>query len=64
MTHILFGKTTKRVLNMNRWRTKASTGYTFKIDKKSTQLVAFLQKGRNLQEFHKKTKFCFMTCFC
>jgi lycopene beta-cyclase len=55
-------KTTKRVINIGTaggW-TKASTGYTFKnSDKKSTQLVAFLQKNRNLQEFHKKTKFWF-----
>jgi lycopene beta-cyclase len=55
-------KTTKRVLNIGTaggW-TKASTGYTFKnSDKKSTQLVAFLQEGKALHEFHKRTKFWF-----
>jgi lycopene beta-cyclase len=55
-------KTTKRVLNIGTaggW-TKASTGYTFKnSDKKSTQLVAFLQKSKELREFHTKTKFWF-----
>jgi lycopene beta-cyclase len=53
-------KTTKRVINIGTaggW-TKASTGYTFKnSDKKSTQLVAFLQKERDLRQFHIKTKF-------
>jgi lycopene beta-cyclase len=40
-----------------RW-TKASTGYTFKnSDKYSTQLVKFLEQGRNLKKFHHKTKF-------
>lgn len=55
-------KTTKRVLNIGTaggW-TKASTGYTFKkSDKKSTQLVAFLQEGKDLREFHKRSKFWF-----
>ncbi|CAM2863190.1 lycopene cyclase family protein [Flavobacterium frigoris] len=55
-------KTTNRVLNIGTaggW-TKASTGYTFKnSDKKSTQLVAFLQEGKDLRQFHKKTKFWF-----
>lgn len=55
-------KTTKRVLNIGTaggW-TKASTGYTFKnSDKKSTQLVAFLQQGKDLKQFHTKTKFWF-----
>jgi lycopene beta-cyclase len=38
--------------------TKASTGYTFKnSDKYSTQLVKFLEQGRNLKKFHHKTKF-------
>jgi lycopene beta-cyclase len=55
-------KNTKRVLNIGTaggW-TKASTGYTFKnSDKKSTQLIAFLQKEHDLRSFHKKTKFWF-----
>ncbi|MGO4817239.1 lycopene cyclase family protein [Flavobacterium sp. W22_SRS_FP1] len=53
-------KNTKRVLNIGTaggW-TKASTGYTFKnSDKKSTQLIAFLQIEHDLSKFHKKTKF-------
>ncbi|NGY36774.1 lycopene cyclase [Flavobacterium sp. XN-5] len=55
-------KTTKRVLNIGTaggW-TKASTGYTFKkADKRSTQLVAFLQEEKDLRQFHKKSKFWF-----
>jgi lycopene beta-cyclase len=40
--------------------TKASTGYTFKnSDKKSTELVAFLQFETDFRKFHKKTKFWF-----
>jgi lycopene beta-cyclase len=53
-------KNTKRVLNIGTaggW-TKASTGYTFKnSDKKSTQLIAFLQTEQDLWKFHKKNKF-------
>ncbi|MBW4361194.1 lycopene cyclase family protein [Flavobacterium taihuense] len=53
-------KNTKRVLNIGTaggW-TKASTGYTFKnSDKKSTELVAFLQTEKDFKSFHKKTKF-------
>lgn len=55
-------KNTKRVLNIGTaggW-TKASTGYTFKnSDKKSTQLVAFLQTEHDLTKFYKKNKFWF-----
>ncbi|AWK03544.1 lycopene cyclase [Flavobacterium crocinum] len=56
-------KNTKRVLNIGTaggW-TKASTGYTFKnSDKKSTQLVEFLQnENLNLKNFHKKSRFWF-----
>lgn len=56
-------KNTKRVLNIGTaggW-TKASTGYTFKnSDKKSTQLVAFLQnKSLQMSSFHKKNRFWF-----
>jgi lycopene beta-cyclase len=55
-------KNTKRVLNIGTaggW-TKASTGYTFKnSDKKSTQLIAFLQTEQHLWKFHKKNKFWF-----
>ena len=55
-------KNTQKVLNIGTaggW-TKASTGYTFKSsDKKSTQLVAFLQTETDLRKFHKKTKFWF-----
>ncbi|OXB06522.1 lycopene cyclase family protein [Flavobacterium pectinovorum] len=56
-------KNTKRVLNIGTaggW-TKASTGYTFKnSDKKSTQLVAFLQdKNLKMSSFHKKNRFWF-----
>jgi hypothetical protein len=53
---------TKNVLNIGTsggW-TKASTGYTFKnSDKKSSELVAFLQRETNFTKFHKKTKFWF-----
>ncbi|PWA06588.1 lycopene cyclase family protein [Flavobacterium psychrotolerans] len=53
---------TKNVINIGTsggW-TKASTGYTFKnADKKSTELVAFLQKENDFRKFHKKTKFWF-----
>lgn len=55
-------KNTKRVLNIGTaggW-TKASTGYTFKnADKKSSQLVAFLEKETDFKKFHRKTKFWF-----
>lgn len=51
---------TKHVLNIGTaggW-TKASTGYTFKnSDKKSSQLVSFLQTETDLTKFYKKTKF-------
>ena len=53
---------TKNVINIGTsggW-TKASTGYTFKnSDKKSSELVAFLQRETNFTKFHKKTKFWF-----
>jgi lycopene cyclase-like protein len=53
---------TKNVLNIGTsggW-TKASTGYTFKnSDKKSSKLVAFLQRETDFTKFHKKTKFWF-----
>jgi lycopene beta-cyclase len=53
---------TKRVLNIGSaggW-TKASTGYTFKnADKKSTQLVQFLQNKTDFKQFHKINKFWF-----
>tara|TARA_R110000868_G_scaffold26958_4_gene103148 strand:+ start:6540 stop:7691 length:1152 start_codon:yes stop_codon:yes gene_type:complete len=55
-------KNTLRVLNMGTaggW-TKASTGYTFKnSDKKSTDLIAFLQNETDFKKFHKRTKFWF-----
>lgn len=62
-------RNTERVLNIGTaggW-TKASTGYTFrKSDKKSTQLVAFLQTQNTkpstpikMSSFHKKDKFWF-----
>ncbi|MCD0474240.1 lycopene cyclase [Flavobacterium sp. EDS] len=62
-------RNTKRVLNIGTaggW-TKASTGYTFrKSDKKSTQLVAFLETQNTkpstpikMSSFHKKDKFWF-----
>lgn len=51
---------TKNVINIGTsggW-TKASTGYTFKnSDKKSSELVAFLQSETDFTKFHKKTKF-------
>jgi hypothetical protein len=48
MTCYPFGKKKQpNVLDCRGW-TKASTGYTFKIDKKSTQLVAFLQEEKDL----------------
>ncbi|WP_417990825.1 lycopene cyclase family protein [Flavobacterium sp. LB3R33] len=53
---------TKNVLNIGTsggW-TKASTGYTFKnSDKKSSELVAFLQRETDFTKFHKRTKFWF-----
>jgi lycopene cyclase-like protein len=53
---------TKNVINIGTsggW-TKASTGYTFKnSDKKSSQLVSFLQTETDFMKFHKKTKFWF-----
>lgn len=53
---------TKNVLNIGTsggW-TKASTGYTFKnSDKKSSELVAFLQKETDFTKFNRKTKFWF-----
>ncbi|KFF07504.1 lycopene cyclase family protein [Flavobacterium reichenbachii] len=60
-------KNTKRVLNIGTaggW-TKASTGYTFKnSDKKSSELVEFLQNKKSSEElkmasFYKKNKFWF-----
>ncbi|WP_426483490.1 lycopene cyclase family protein [Flavobacterium sp. 2] len=56
-------KNTKRVLNIGTaggW-TKASTGYTFKnSDKKSSQLVEFLQnESLKMKDFHKKSRFWF-----
>jgi lycopene beta-cyclase len=51
---------TKNVINIGTsggW-TKASTGYTFKnSDKKSTELVSFLQTETDFKKFHKRTKF-------
>jgi hypothetical protein len=53
---------TKNVINIGTsggW-TKASTGYTFKnSDKKSTDLVSFLQTKTDFTKFHKKNKFWF-----
>ena len=53
---------TKNVINIGSaggW-TKASTGYTFKnSDKKSTELIAFLQKQTDFTKFHKRNKFWF-----
>lgn len=63
-------KNTKRVLNIGTsggW-TKASTGYTFKnSDKKSSELVSFLQKDSSpeasgsfkMKNFHRKSRFWF-----
>ena len=55
-------KNTKKVLNIGTaggW-TKASTGYTFKnADKKSSQLVRFLQQDTDLRKFHRKNRFWF-----
>ena len=53
---------TVRLLNIGSaggW-TKASTGYTFKnADKKSTQLVRFLETQSDFRQFHKMSKFWF-----
>lgn len=55
-------KNSKRVLNIGTaggW-TKASTGYTFKnSDKKSSQLIAFLQQETDFRKLHRKNKFWF-----
>lgn len=52
----------KRVLQIGTaggW-TKASTGYTFKkTEKKTTELVRFLLKGKDFKTFYKKDKFWF-----
>lgn len=63
MTCFPFWKSnTKRLLNIGSaggW-TKASTGYTFKnADKKSTQLVQFLQTKNDFRKFHTINKFWF-----
>ena len=51
---------TQNVINIGTaggW-TKASTGFTFKnSDKKSTELVSFLETQTDFKKFHKKTKF-------
>jgi len=51
---------TKNVINIGTaggW-TKASTGFTFKnSDKKSTELVSFLEKENDFRKFYSKTKF-------
>lgn len=53
---------TENVLNIGTsggW-TKASTGYTFKnSDRKSTELIAFLERETDFTKFHTKTKFWF-----
>jgi lycopene beta-cyclase len=53
---------TKNVINIGTsggW-TKASTGYTFKnSDKKSSELVSFLQTETDFTKFYKKSKFWF-----
>ncbi|MBP6182007.1 lycopene cyclase family protein [Flavobacterium sp.] len=53
---------TKNVINIGTsggW-TKASTGYTFKnSDKKSSELVSFLQTETDFTKFHKRNKFWF-----
>lgn len=53
---------TKNILNIGSsggW-TKASTGYTFKnSDKKSSQLIEFLQVENDFRKFHKINKFWF-----
>ena len=53
---------TVRLLNIGSaggW-TKASTGFTFKnADKKSTQLVRFLETQSDFRQFHKMSKFWF-----
>lgn len=58
----LWKANTKNIINIGTsggW-TKASTGYTFKnSDKKSSELVAFLQRETDFTKFHKKTKFWF-----
>ena len=55
-------KNTQNVINIGTaggW-SKASTGFTFmSSDKKSTDLVAFLQKETDFRKFHKKSKFWF-----
>ena len=51
---------TKNLINIGTsggW-TKPSTGYTFKfIDKKSSQLLSFLEKQNDFRKFEKKTRF-------
>ncbi|MNQ89530.1 Lycopene cyclase protein [compost metagenome] len=61
--HPFWKKNTKKVLNIGTaggW-TKASTGFTFRnSDKKSSELVEFLQKENfKMTSFHKKSRFWF-----
>ena len=61
MTCFPFWKSnTKNVLNIGTsggW-TKASTGYTFRnSDKKSSELIDFLETATDFRKFHEKTKF-------
>ena len=53
---------TKKVVNIGTaggW-TKASTGFTFKnTDKKSSELITFLETKTDFRKFHSKTKFWF-----
>ncbi|MBC7606815.1 MAG: lycopene cyclase [Burkholderiales bacterium] len=63
MTSFPFWKNnTKNILHIGTaggW-TKASTGFTFSnSDKKSTELITFLQTQTDFRKFHKKTKFWF-----
>ncbi|WP_417367976.1 lycopene cyclase family protein [Flavobacterium beibuense] len=63
MTSCPFWKNnTKNILNIGSaggW-TKASTGYTFKnTDKKTEELIAFLEKENDFRKFYKKNRFWF-----
>lgn len=63
MTCFPFWKSnTKNVLNIGTFGgwTKASTGYTFRnSDKKSSELIGFLETSTDFRKYHKKTKFWF-----
>jgi lycopene beta-cyclase len=67
MTCYPFGKTTKRVLNIGTaedGQKQVQAIHSKNSDKKSTQLVAFLQEEKDLRHFIRKPSSGFTTCCC